>query len=334
MQRPPTISDIAAEANVSPATVSRVLNETTPVAPEKRAAVLAAVERLNFRPNLHARSLASGRTMAIGIVTQSVASQFYGELTYGIERGLADSDYHPIITSGNWQLDDEHTALAMFSERQVDGLIVLGGSGNDEELHMLNQRTPVIAVGRRIVGLEDRRLDVGNQQGAYRAVRHLIELGHRSIAHITGVTSHPDAQERRLGYEQALQEAGIQLDERLIAEGSFIEQSGLLALEALVSRGVSFSAIFAANDQMAYGARLGLYRRGLRVPDDISLVGFDDLPTSAYTTPPLTTVNQHMREQGQAAARAMLQVLQGGAIDLPLIPAELVVRESTARLRA
>jgi LacI family transcriptional regulator len=334
MPRLPTISDIAAEANVSPATVSRVLNETTPVAAEKRAAVLAAVERLNFRPNVHARRLAIGRTMAIGILTQSVASQFYGELAYGIERGLAGSDYHPIITSGNWQLDDEHTALAMFAERQVDGLIVLGGSGNDEELRMLNQRTPVIAVGRRIVGLEGRQLDVGNQKGAYRAVRHLIELGHRSIAHITGVTSHPDAQERRQGYEQALREAGLPLDERLIAEGSFIEQSGLLALEALISRGVSFSALFAANDQMAYGARLGLYRRGLRVPDDISLVGFDDLPTSAYTTPPLTTVNQRMREQGQAAARAMLELLQGGAVDLPLIPAELVVRESTARLRA
>jgi LacI family transcriptional regulator len=333
IHRQPTVSDIAQIANVSPSTVSRVLTGSSPVHPEKRAAVLAAIEQLNFRPNLTARALVRGKSMAIGILTQSMSSQFYGELSQGIEEGLAGSGYHPIFASGQWQPDEEQAALNILADRQVDGLIILGGDQPDAELRTINSQIPLIAVGRSISGLEQQCLRVENRLGAARAVRHLLDLGHRRIAYISGIPAHIDSRERRLGYEQALSEAGLALDERLIVEGNFTEQSRTLALEALLARGIHFSAIFAGNDQMAYGARLGLYRHSLRVPDDISLVGFDDLLGSAYSTPPLTTVRQHMLSQGRHAAQAMLSLLDGAPLELAPIATDLVVRESTARVR-
>lgn len=333
MSKHPTVSDIAQLARVSPSTVSRVLTGSSPVHPDKRAAVLAAIEQLNFRPNLNARALVRGKSMAIGILTQSMASQFYGELSQGIEEGLAGSGYHPVFASGQWRHDEERAALNLLVDRQVDGLIILGGDHPDADLRAINAQIPLIAVGRSVDGLGQQCLRVENADGAAAAARHLIALGHRRIAHITGIAAHIDSQERLRGYRQAHHEAGLPLDERLVVEGDFTEQSGALALEALLARGAPFSAIFAANDQMAYGARLALYRRGLRVPEDLSLVGFDDILGSAYTTPPLTTVRQRMLEQGRQAARAILNLIAGEPPGLDPVSTELVIRESTARLR-
>jgi LacI family transcriptional regulator len=187
---------------------------------------------------------------------------------------------------------------------------------------------PLIVVGRTVPGLEQYSLNIDHLQGGYAATRYLLELGHQRIAHITGLLSHSDALERRKGYLQALAHAGIVADERLSVEGDYSEQSGLLAVETLFSRGIPFTALFAANDQTAYGARLALFRRGIRVPDDVSLVGFDDQPGSAYTTPPLTTVHQPTSDMGRAAAQAALQLLAGAAPTLPRFATQLVVRES------
>ncbi len=161
----------------------------------------------------------------------------------------------------------------------------------------------------------------------------MIDYGHRRIVHITGLLSHQDSADRLAGYKQALQDSGIQIDENLIIEGDFSEQSGLLAIQALLMRGQIFSAIFAANDQVAYGARLGLFRQGLRVPDDISIIGFDDQPGSTYMIPPLTTIRFPAVEMGQVAARAILDLLKGKSFTPPTFKAELVVRESVARYR-
>jgi LacI family transcriptional regulator len=171
---------------------------------------------------------------------------------------------------------------------------------------------------------------VENDQGGYEATRHLLDCGHTRIAHITGMPWHPDAVARREGYQRALLEAGLPLDPALVVEGDFEEPSGLEATEALLRRGVSFSAIFAGNDRMAYGAGLALLRRGLAVPRDVSLVGYDDLPSAAYAWPPLTTLRQPTVEMGQAAAQALVGELQGRGLTLPAFRTELVRRESTA----
>lgn len=333
MQNSVTIHDIAREAGVSASTVSRVLTGNAPVAEQKRDAVQAAVKKLRYRPNASAQGLVSGRTGAVGVLTQSIASPFYGEILLGIERGLADSEYLAVVASGNWRTEDELSALNLLSGRRVDGLIVLPGVIPDQHLRQVAEDLPLIVIGRFVAGMERRCLRIDDLQAACDATQYLIGLGHQRIVHIAGPSTHQDAVDRRAGYTRALDQAGLQADEQLIVMGDYTEQSGLLAIQSLLRRAVLFSAIFAANDQMAYGARLALYRNGIRVPDDVSLVGFDDQPSSAYTAPPLTTVRQPTLEIGRAAAQAVLCALNGQEVVLPKLTTELIVRESAARRR-
>lgn len=328
-----TIHDIARKAGVSPSTVSRVINNNTPVAEEKRRRVLAAVSSLGYRPSALAQSLARGRSGVAGVLTQDIASPFYGEILKGIEQGLGGSGYHPMVASGNWRGDDERDALELLRSRQVDALIVMGGQLADEHLHRAAEQTPLVVVGRLVAGLEAQCLRVDDRRGAYRATQYLIELGHRRIAHITGHLGHHDSTERRAGYLEALADAGIPSDPQLMVEGDFSEKSGLLATDELLRRSARLTAIFAANDQIAYGARLALFRRGIRVPDDVSLVGFDDQPGSAYTIPPLTTVRQPTVEMGRAAAHAVCSLLDGAPLALPIFATTLIIRESATMLR-
>jgi LacI family transcriptional regulator len=331
-----TIRDIARDAGVSPSTVSRALAGSTTVDAALRAAVEASVKRLNYRPNPAAQGLVRGRSKTIGVLTQNMTSLFYAEMVVGIEQRLFRTGYFPLFASGNWNLPnfpDEQEALDVLLDRRVDALLVLGGQLPDERLREVAEKIPVIAIGRRIAGLEQRCLMVDNYQGAYQAVEYMIRSGHTRIAHIAGIMSQPDAVARFAGYRQALADAGIEHNEHLIVEGTFQEQGGIAAVEMLLARGVAFSAIFAANDPMAYGARLALFRRGLRVPQDISLIGFDDQLSSVYTIPPLTTVRQPAFDMGVTAADNILKLLAGQQIELPLISSELVIRESTQALR-
>lgn len=323
-----TVHDIAREAGVSASTVSRVLTGNTRVAPEKYDAVMEAIKRLNYRPNVVAQGLVNGKSTVIGVITQAIASPFYGRIMAGIELALQGSPYHPIFASSNWHVDEELKALDLLIGRRVDALIVLGGGIPNERLLEVANEIPLIAIGRTIEGLQNRCLQVGNRRGAYIATRYLLDLGHTRIAHIAGDLRQPDAIERRAGFYEALTDAGLSVDDQLIFEGDFQEQSGLMGVESLLARGVLFTALFVANDQMADGARLALYRHNLRVPQDISVVSFDDQPGSAYWTPPLTTIRQPATEMGIAAGAAILQLLNGKEPTLPTFEVELVVRES------
>ncbi|WP_034388759.1 LacI family DNA-binding transcriptional regulator [Deinococcus sp. YIM 77859] len=328
-----TLTQVARAAGVSASTVSRILNGSANVSAEKREAVERTLARLNYRPNVLARGLASGRTMSIGVLTQDISSPFYGEALRGIEQGLKGSSYLPLFMSGHWHAEEETEAIDLLLARKVDALLILGSVMPDEQLREVACRVPLVALGRFLPELAGQCLRVDNRQGAYLATRHLIEMGHRSIAHIAGLASHRDAQDRLSGYRAALEEAGIGFDPGLVLEGDFLEHSGFLATTRLVEGRQLFTAIFAANDQMAYGARLALHRKGLRVPEDISLVGFDDLAGSMYTSPPLTTVRQPIHDMGFAATQCVLRMLAGQAPSLPPFQVELIIRESTARRR-
>lgn len=325
-----TLEDVAQAAGVSVSTASRVFSGTTKVRADKHAAVMKAADALGYRPNVIARSLASGRSMLIGVLTQDTSSPFYGEVLRGIEQGLEGSGYSAIFASGHWRVEEEASALHGLMGRPLDGLIVLGGHTPDERLSTLAAQLPLIAVGRGVQGLETQCLRIDNFQGSYDCARHLLELGHRRIAYIAGPASHRDARDRLEGFQRALADWKVDEDPSLLVEGDFLEPSGLMAVEALFSRGALFSALMVANDQMAYGARLGLYRRGIRVPEDISLIGFDDLSSSAFTTPPLTTMRQPTYEMGVAAAQAILAALGGIPLTPPEFRVQLIVRESTA----
>src|SRR5258706_11262073 len=242
-----TIRALAQRAGVSPSTVSRVLSGAPPVAPGKCTAVLAAGKALGFRPNALAQELARGRSRAIGVLPQVISSPFYGQLIKGIEQGLRGTDYYPLFASGELPAEAA-LALDLLLAHRVDGLIVVGGHIADGDLVEVAARIPILAIGRTIQGLEHRCLQVENRDGARKATRHLIDLGHTRIVHITGFPWHRDAMDRRAGYEQALRDAGIPLDPALVLEGDFEEQSGLVVIDALLAAGTPFTAIFAGND--------------------------------------------------------------------------------------
>lgn len=323
-----TIREIASKAGVSPSTVSRVLSGTIRVAPAKRAAVMAAVQTLHYRPSIVAQGLARGQSRAIGVLTQQMSNQFYARILGGIESALRGTGYYPVFMSGG-SPEESAWALDLFLSYPVDALVVVGGWTPEAELATVTDRIPVAGVARSISGLEDRCVQVANEDGARDATRYLIGLGHRRIVHIAGLPWHRDAIDRRKGYERALAEAGIPLDPALIAPGDFEEASAVASIDALLDQGVDFTAIFASNDQMARGAGLALMRRKLSIPGDVSLVGFDDDRTSAFTWPPLTTVRQPTAEVGSAAVRALLDELNGRPFSLERFQTELVVREST-----
>lgn len=326
-----TIKDIAHRANVSKSTVSRVLNGTTAVAEDKKTAVLQAVADLNYQPNVMARGLAAGQSLTVGVLTQNITSPYNDAVLLGVLQGLRGSDYSPIFADGSWILEQEKQAIQTLVARQVDGLIVFGGETPDETICELAHQVPLVVAGRNIAGLSNQCVYVNNFAGAYKATQYLIELGHKRIVHLTGKMSHVDARERLRGYQQAMIDYGLELDEALVIEGNFQEQSGVLAVETLLLRGWPFTAIFAGSDQMAYGVRLALYRRGIRVPAEVSIIGFDDLGSSAYTTPPLTTVRQPAVAIGQAAAEALVAMLKAMPYSIPVFHPELIVRESAMR---
>ena len=324
-----TISDIAAHANVSKSTVSRVLNNTTPVNEEKREAVLKAMKEMNFEPNVFARGLASGQSYTVGVVTQNLGSPFYDSISQGVVAGLADTAYSPIFADGQWQSDIGKAVVKTLIGRMVDGLIVIGSRLNAEFLDELKQTLPTLLVGNQIEGWDSQSMFIDNEQAAWEATQHLIDLGHTQIAHITGISEHQDSIRRLAGYRRALEEAKIAVDEDLIWEGKFDGESGVMGVEALLKRGKPFTAIFAANDSTAFGARLALYRRGIRVPEDVSIVGFDDQNEAAFATPPLTTIRQPGEEIGIAAAETIVKLINKQECKIQNLKAKLVVREST-----
>lgn len=329
-----TIGMVAAEAGVSPSTVSRVLNGTAAVNDAKKQAIDEAIAKLGFVPNPIARGLAGGRTLSIGVVTQALDSPFYGPAMRGIEDELLPAGYNALFVSGHWNAVAEARCIGVLQSRRVDGIIVVTGRISDNALIGLAATQPVVITGRSLQAPGLYSLHFDNFEGGRLATQHLLQLGHRRIAFISGEGDHPDATERYRGYRAALDAAGIACDPALVVPGDYLEVSGLLAVERLLLARERFTAVFAANDQMALGAALGLQRHSLRVPDDVSVVGFDDLAASSYATPPLSSVHQPSYELGRAAASAMLQLLAGTVPEAKLAPPRLIARESSRRLRS
>jgi LacI family transcriptional regulator len=327
-----TVLDVAREAGVSVSTVSRILNGTARVADDKRAAVEAAIARLDFKPNLYARSLKMGTSMTIGLLTQDIESPFFTRVMKGIEEGLTGSGYAPMIVSGHWNAVEEMERVRLLMARRIDGLVILNGELSNEEVIDIAARIPVVATGRVAQAPDLHTIRLDHENGGYLATRHLLGLGHRKIALITGPDDHLDAIDRISGYRRAFLEIGLEPDPGLIVAGDFTESGGVLAMTRLLESGKSFTAMFASNDQSAMGARMVMHRKGLRVPDDISLIGFDDLPATAYLTPPLTTVRQPLFEVGLSAANVLLRMLGKEREPVEIPPLEVIIRETTRRL--
>ena len=269
----PTMSLVAERAGVSPSTVSRILNGTAQVSEEKHTLVKAIIKELGFRPDPVARSLAGGRTMSIGVLTQFIDSPYYGEALHGIEDELRKAHYVPLFVSGHWNEVEEKSRLSMLQERKVDGIIVLTGKLADKTLIDMAANMPVVVTGRRLSAPNLFSIDFDNTKGACLAVQHLHALGHRSVAFISGPSDHSDAMHRLQGYREETQRKSMALNDSLVVFSDYQESGGFRAMNHLLASNVQFTAVIAANDQMAYGARLALHRSGLRVPEDLSLLG-------------------------------------------------------------
>jgi LacI family transcriptional regulator len=326
-----TVIDVAREAGVSPSTVSRILTGTVQVSDDKRKAVEAVIERLGFTRNMMARGLKLGRTHTLGVVMPEVTSSFWEMSLRGIEDRLRGSAYVPMVMTGHWDAEQEAQRVELLVQRQVDGIILLSGRLGLDRIKRFATHRPIAVFGRDLEAKNAIGVCLDNRGGAYDATTHLIDLGHRQIAFIAGVPEHRDAADRMIGYREALEAAGLPFERKLVVQGDFNETGGFLAMNRLVDSGQAFTAIFAANDQTAVGARLALFRRGIRLPDDVSLVGFDDLPASRYSTPPLTTVHQPIYEVGGMLVDAIFELIDGRVPRIEVPRMQLVVRESTRR---
>lgn len=326
-----TVLDVARLAKVSVSTVSRILNGSARVSEEKREAVENAIRALDFQPNLSARSLKVGTTMTVGVLTQDIESPFFTRVMRGVEESLSGSGYAPIIVSGHWDAREEEERIRLLMARRVDGIVIITGRLEDAKVRELAQRQPIVMAGREMEAHNVRSIYFDQEYGGYLATRHLLSMGHRRIAFITGVRDHIDAQRRFAGYSRALQEAGISYEDVLVQQGDFTESGGVLAMTRLLDSQQHFTAVFTANDQTALGARMVLHRRGIRVPDDISLVGFDDLPVAAYLTPPLTTVRQPLFEMGVYCGATLLRMLGNPVREREMPGLELILRDTVRR---
>ncbi|MBN1666143.1 MAG: LacI family DNA-binding transcriptional regulator [Anaerolineales bacterium] len=333
-----TLEEIARQAGVSRSTVSRVVNQHPSVSPEVRARVMQVIEATGYQPNLAARSLASQRTRIIGLLIPRRIDSIFGDpffpgLTMGIAQACNHFDYTVSLFLTD-TLEDERKLLPRLSQPgMVDGVIVQSTYEQDPAIPALQGgQVPFIVVGRPFAGLYTAFVDVDNVAGARLAVDHLASLGYRRIATITGALNTQAARHRLQGYRQALAEHGLAAAEDWVQEGDFSEAGGYQATVRLLALPAQErpQAIFAASDAMALGALRACQAAGLAVPEQLALVGFDDLPPAASSRPALTTIRQPIQVLGYRAVELLVGMLETSGEDLPqhVLQPELVVRQS------
>lgn len=327
----PTIYTVAEYAGVSISTVSRVLNNYPLVKAETKAKVLQAVEALGYQPNASARGLAANTTGTIAVIFPKLSGPFFSALIHGAEIATSESGYHLLIYGASGTtLDADNQTLGMLTTK-VDGLILASSEVSRCYIRNLQrQNLPVVVLGEEPSGTPVDSIQPDNVGGAEKIVTHLIEHGYRRIAMIKGPAARTHASDREHGYRKALQDHGLPCYAELVTAGAFNENSGYTAMRHLLQQDPGPDAVFAASDQMAIGAMAAIHESGLRVPEDIALVGFDDIETAQYLHPPLTTIHQDMLGQGQLAVRMLLARINGteSAVETQILPTALVIRRS------
>lgn len=327
-----TIKDVAALAGVSFTTVSHVMNQTRPVSAPVEAKVRAAIRQLNYVPSGVARSLRARATGTIGLLVPNNTNPYFAELARGIEDYCERSGYCVFLCNSDDDARKQQSYLRVLREKRVDGLIV-ASAGDDAVLVDLlaATRVPVVMVDRQIAGLVADAVQIDHEAGAYLATRHLLELGHREIGCIGGPPGMDVSALRLNGFKRAMQESGLTLGPYSIVASDFSSHGGYDAAKRLFET-VKPTGIFAGNDMMGIGALRAAAERGLRVPQDVSVVGFDDIELGRYVFPALSTVGQPILSLGEATAQTLLDRIAGtleGEPHRQVLPPGLTVREST-----
>jgi LacI family transcriptional regulator len=328
----PTIYDVARLAGVSTATVSRALNDSGQIAPATRRSIEAAVEQLGYRPNTIARSLVTKATQTIALLLPDITNPFYASLVSGIQQHALKSGHTMLLCMTEGDPEQEEHYLDLLRAKQVDGALVDGLVLPPERIaRFVDEGFPIVCLDRDVYSPSVPLVQVDNRLGARLAIDHLLSLGHRRIAHVMGAQTRI-AEERLDGYGASLAAVGLAVDGNLVARGGFTEEGGFTATKRLLEARAEPTAVFAANDLSALGAITAIAAHGLRVPADVSVVGFDDVRLASFTSPPLTTVQQPATEIGEHAARILLDLIQGRppAQLRFLHTPRLIVRASTA----
>lgn len=326
-----TIIDVAREAGVSYATVSRVINNEEYVKAETREKVTAALNRLGYVGNRQARSLRGGRTHTVGLLVRGLDTEYIGEIVRGIDRELVEHAYDLMLYTTHWRQNNEAAYVKTLTRGMVDGLLLVLPRAPENYLAWLRaQQFPYVLIDHQ--GLDSTGPAVGatNLQGGQDATAYLLGLGHRQIGFITGDMKLGCALDRLAGYKAALQAHNIAVDDHLIVKGNFLQPSGYAAAVTLLGRTPRPTAIVSSNDVMALGVMEAARDHGLRIPDDISIIGFDDIPQAASVHPPLTTIRQPLEEMGRVATQLLFAIIEDQAqMDKRIaLPTQLVIRNS------
>ena len=329
-----TIKDVAQMAEVSTATVSHVINDTRFVSDELRERVLEAMEALSYRPNALAQGLRVGETHTIGLVVPDNANPFFAEISRVVEDVGFENGYSVILCNTGDDLVRERAYIDVLVAKQVDGIIFIAAGDHHEHLtELTSHRVPLVLADRDVGQSAADLVLVNNEQGGYEATRHLLDLGHRRIGCVTGPSEATPSADRVSGYGRALREAGVCRDEDLIEPGDFRYQGGERAAARLLGLQQPPSAMFVCNDLMAIGALRAIRTAGLRVPDDISVVGYDDIPLASAMSPALTTVAQPVEDLATICTELLLSRIEEGVNGAPkrvVLDTKLIVRDSCA----
>lgn len=326
--KPPTMDDVAKAAGVSRALVSLVMRDSSKVSRKRRRAVLEAADRLGYRPNLAARALAERRSNTLGVVVNDLHNTFFADIVDGIHELAIENGYRLLLNTA-WRTDsDEQQAIEAFLEYRVDAVLVLGPRAGADALQEAARLTPLVCIGAAVDGVDSVVND--DERGGRLVVDHLVGLGHTDIVHIDGGVG-AGATERRTGFLDAM--ADLDLPARVLA-GDFTEQSGVDAVDFMIDSGQIPTAVFAANDLSALAVIDRLGRSELRVPEDVSVVGYDNTALSGLGHIGLTTVHQPRREMGRAATKAVLERVEADRRTAvrQIITPELIIRTTTGPL--
>ncbi|WP_274653084.1 LacI family DNA-binding transcriptional regulator [Paenibacillus humicola] len=342
--KPVTVYDIAREANVSVATVSRVLNNTAPVKASTREKINALIDKYQFSPNALARSLIKKETGMIGIILPDITNPFFPEVLAGLEQQARSNGYTFFLCdtgSNNRDIQEQYQResqyLGILTEKQVDGIIMIGGRINlarcskemVREVAEVNKRLPVVLINGNLPGASLHRVAVDEKAGGDMAAQYLIDLGHREIAFIGGYKQMSNTIYRVQGFISAMERNGLAVDKRRIVYGGLSVDSGKRLMSELLGAGTPPTAVFCANDLTAIGAIKAAVSAGLRVPEDVSVVGFDDIPFAAHSIPELTTISLKCKEAGRTAADVLHKLITNKKVSkLTSLQPELIVRES------
>jgi LacI family transcriptional regulator len=339
-RRKPSSWDIAREANVSQSTVSRVINNSPRISKATSLRVKKAMERLGYSPNAAARTLITGRSNLIGLVVSNITNPFYPEVIEAVVATATEHDYNVILCNTQENLELQTAYLELLIEHQVDGAILTSSLLDNEGVmgEVGLGRIPVVMVNRTVEGLQVDSVRLDNTRAGQIVARHLTDLGHRSIAFVGGLEATSTNSARLAGFRNTLADLGVALPAEYVVHGEFTRASGFTLTQQLLALPHRPTALFCSDDLIAFGAMDAIIDAGLRVPEDVAVVGVDDVPAASLRQVALTTVRQHAGEMGRRAVQLLLERLRGGHDDEPieivLRPRLIVRRTCGASLRA